>query len=692
MLSESKNEILTAAGTGFELCLMGVKLSIVIPAHNEEYRLPPMLKSYARFFSARMGDDFEILVVVNGSRDCTVDVACEIAKGFSQIKVIDEPRQIGKGGAIILGVKQARGEWIGFVDADGATSAEEFERLYRCGLSLDGVIGSRWKRGAQVNIKQTGMRLLSSRLFNGLTRLLLGLIYKDTQCGAKIFKIEAWRTILPHIGTTRFAFDVDVLFQLKRNGFSILEEATVWSDVAGSKVKIMNTSFEMFCAVIRMRLLYSPFRVVVKWYDLFLAKPVEFLLRDELFRHASLLFSASIIAAFGNIGFQMIVGRVLPKSEFALLATFLALFIMASRPLSTLQTAMTHYTSLLVQENHGGVVKRLLKKWVSLTGVVSVVLSAVCIVFARQIAGFFHLERVSPVVVSALALPVIFVEPVLSGALQGLQRFTWSSAAGISNALGRVLFGGLFVLLLYPACGWALAGHVGGMYVSLLVGVTGLLLWAFKQKRDDSELPSFRFYLSQCFFIQICAGFLLTGDVVLVKHYLPNDFDFAFAATVGRMVAFMAASVAMAMFPKVASAGTFSAEHRSLYLRAQLYTWVFVGGSLVICLFFPAVFHRVIFGITEPSRDLIWLTRWMGLAMAAAASLNLNVSLLLAQRRFKLLSSVVICAAFYFVTACLFHTSSYVIAGFAGVANLVALIVTTIGILKTKDVCLEESN
>ena len=643
-----------------------------------------MLAAFAGYFGRNLKGDHEILVVANGCTDHTAALAREIAEQYPpQVKVIEELGRIGKGGAVIRGVHQAYGDWIGFVDADGATSPEEFKRLFDRAQADGGggIIASRWKKGSTVNVPQKGLRLLSSRLFNLMIRVLLGLKFVDTQCGAKIFKADAWRRILPEVGTTRFAFDVDVLYQLKRQGIQIREEPTVWNDVEGSKVRIFNTSFDMFCAVVRMRLLFSPLRFMVIWYEHFLSKAVEFCLRDDLFRHASLLFFASILAAFGNVGFQMIVGRALPQAEYALLATFLALFAIISRPLGTLSTAMTHYTSLLIQENKSGVVERLFRKWVIRAGMVSVILSAICVVFSKEIAGFFHLERIAPIVVSALALPALFVGPVLGGLLRGLQRFALVSIGGISNALGRVVFGGFFVWMLFPACGWALAGHVAGLYVSLIVFGAVLIPWMLKNKWDGEKLPSFRLYLLQCFFIQISIAVLMTGDVVMVKHYLPDEMDFAYAATLGRTIAFMALSVAAAMFPKVVSSGGFTTQHRALYLRSQLYTSGFVGISLILCMLFPAHIHRLLFGIVEPSSGLLTLTRWMAVVMAIATLLNINVNLLLAQRRFKSLYFVVASALVYLLVVHLYHPSAVAIVMVCGVSNLVALVVTTCVIL-----------
>ncbi len=661
-----------------------MQLSVVIPAHNEGKRLPPVLEAYAAFLHAKMGDAAEIILVANGCTDDTALVAEGIAEKHANIRIIDEPRRIGKGGAVILGAKEACGEYIGFVDADGATAPDEFFRLYQKAQGRDGVIASRWMKGSDIVIPQRTMRLLSSRMFNWVTRILLGLRYKDTQCGAKIFKAEAWKTILPNIGTTRFAFDVDILYQLKRNNYTVAEEPTIWRDIEGSKVRFFSSSLDMFLAIVRMRLVFSPFKFTVQLYDKFLARIVEFLRRDSLFCHAMMMFMASMVANVCNVTFQMVVVRALSPIDYALLATFLSLFAIVARPLGTLATATTHYTSLLMKEGRLGTVKRLVRKWILIAGIPSMVCSAICIIFARQIAAFFDLERVAPVVVSAAALPALFLAPVVGGAMRGMQQFAWASVASAAGAIGRVSIGVGLVLLLYPACGWALLGHVGGAYLNLLISLTALLVLIIRFPADHEKLPSFRLYIAQCFFIQFGMALLINGDVVFVKHFLPAETDFAKAATLGRMVVFLTASVTMAMFPKVTSAGEFSKEHREIYLRGVAYTCVFLAVSFVFCLFFPHFLHRFLFRVLEPSSELIAQTRWIAVVMALAVLLGINNSLLLAQRRFKASSIVVVSALLYYGGVQLFHGNTFEIIAVAGVANLLGLVVTTRSILKRK--------
>lgn len=244
-----------------------MKLSIIIPAHNEEHRLPPVLKAYAEFFSEKMGDDVEIIIVANNCSDATTEVAEEVAERYPQIKVITNPNNIGKGGAVTLGARAATGERIGFVDADGATSPEAFDELVENIGSAGCIIASRWMKGSVVEPKQPFSRRIASRLFNIMVNVMFGFRVSDTQCGAKLFSREAMQAILPNLGITQWAFDVDMLFHVRLGGFQIIEISTIWRDAAGSKVKVVRASCEMTVALVRLRLIHSPFKWVVGFYN-----------------------------------------------------------------------------------------------------------------------------------------------------------------------------------------------------------------------------------------------------------------------------------------------------------------------------------------------------------------------------------------------------------------------------------------
>ena len=248
-----------------------VKLSIVIPACNEEGRIGRMLDAYLPHFTDRYGNQVEFVIVVNNSTDATESIIADYMRKWPSVRYISEAEKIGKGGALMRGFREVSGELVGFCDADGSTPPSAFQDLVDQIGDAGAIIASRWCRGAEVSPKQPLPRRIASRIFNFLVRVLFGLKLTDTQCGAKLMRSEALMRVLPDLGITRWAFDVDLLFQLKRAGFRIAEVPTVWRDIEGSKVEIVRTSVEMFVALTRLRLIYSPLKRIVTVYDRYVA-------------------------------------------------------------------------------------------------------------------------------------------------------------------------------------------------------------------------------------------------------------------------------------------------------------------------------------------------------------------------------------------------------------------------------------
>ncbi len=249
-------------------------IAIIIPAHNEEKRIGETLDRYGKYFEnlkkKKEIDDFEIIVVINNTHDRTEDVVKPFCKRFPEIRYLNF-KEGGKGFAIIRGFKDAiekNSDLIGFVDADMATPPEAFHDLVKNIKDCDGVIASRWMKKSIIKMKQTMLRQITSRVFNFLTRSILLLPFKDTQCGAKLFKRKAIQSVIDEIGTTRWAFDIDLLYRMKMKHYKIKEVPAVWEDKADSKLNLKRVPLQMFSAVIRLRLTYSPLRFIVRAYDL----------------------------------------------------------------------------------------------------------------------------------------------------------------------------------------------------------------------------------------------------------------------------------------------------------------------------------------------------------------------------------------------------------------------------------------
>jgi len=246
-------------------------LSIIIPAYNEEKRIGKTLEAYASYFRDKKNlkeiDDFELLVVLNGCRDNTLKIVNEYKRKFNEINYLDFKKS-GKGFAIIEGFKHAlsRGfELIGFVDADMATSPESFYDLVKKIKGYEGAIASRGLR--ESSVKTSFARKLTNRGFNFVVRIFLFLPFKDTQCGAKLFKKEALSEIINDLGITAWAFDIDLLYRLIKKGFRIKEIPTIWEDKAGSKLDLVVIPFKMFSSIVRLRILNSPLKFIIRLYD-----------------------------------------------------------------------------------------------------------------------------------------------------------------------------------------------------------------------------------------------------------------------------------------------------------------------------------------------------------------------------------------------------------------------------------------
>ena len=239
-------------------------LLLLIPAYNEEARIEPVLRDYARFFKEHYPGKFQMVVVLNGCRDNTLGVVARVAQDFPAVGWLDFPAPIGKGGALIEGLKLAgHADLIGYVDADGATPPHAFLELVEKTGAADCVIGSRWLPGAVIHQSQAGKRQFASRVFHFIVQTLFWLNIRDTQCGAKVIQRAAVEKIHPHLLIADMAFDINLLVALKRAGFKILEVPTEWTDQAGSKVALGRSSLTMLLSVIRIRLIYWPWLYIL---------------------------------------------------------------------------------------------------------------------------------------------------------------------------------------------------------------------------------------------------------------------------------------------------------------------------------------------------------------------------------------------------------------------------------------------
>ncbi len=233
---------------------------LLIPAYNEEARIEPVLREYAEYYRNNAEVECQLVVVLNGCVDDTIGVVKRVAETNAEVSWLEFPGPIGKGGALIEGLKLAPlADFIGYVDADGATSPKAFHDLVKLRDQAECVIASRWLPGAVLHQQQTGKRQFASRVFHFIVQSLFWLNIKDTQCGAKVMRREVIEKVHPSLCIADMAFDINLLYAIKRAGFKILEVPTEWTDKMGSKVVLGRTSLTMLLSIIRLRLVHSPF-------------------------------------------------------------------------------------------------------------------------------------------------------------------------------------------------------------------------------------------------------------------------------------------------------------------------------------------------------------------------------------------------------------------------------------------------
>jgi dolichyl-phosphate beta-glucosyltransferase len=232
------------------------ELSIVIPAYNEEKRLPRALVRISQYFAEQRNASgaVEILVVDDGSTDATAAVAQDWSHRIPGLRVLSNGRNRGKGYSVRHGMLEARGRIALFTDADLSSPIEELPKLLvAISAGNEAAIGSRAIDRSLIETHQSPYRELAGIIFNGFVRLFTRLPFHDTQCGFKAFVVESSRVVFQQQRIERFGFDPEVLFLAKRHGLRAAEVPVRWAHDPATKVHVVRDSLLMFGDLIYIR-------------------------------------------------------------------------------------------------------------------------------------------------------------------------------------------------------------------------------------------------------------------------------------------------------------------------------------------------------------------------------------------------------------------------------------------------------
>jgi len=229
------------------------QLSIVIPAYNESLRIESALDRVMTCVTEQ-GWDAEVLVVDDGSTDDTSEIVQRWMDRFDRLHLIKNPGNRGKGYSVRNGLLQAAGDVVMFTDADLSSPMEEANRLLAAiAGGADVAIGSRWMDRTRQTIHQPLYRQFFGRCFNAVTRLVMGLPYKDTQCGFKAFRRSAAQIIFRLQRIERWGFDPEILFIARKLKYTVREVPVTWGHDERSRMSYLKDGLKMLedMAVIR---------------------------------------------------------------------------------------------------------------------------------------------------------------------------------------------------------------------------------------------------------------------------------------------------------------------------------------------------------------------------------------------------------------------------------------------------------
>ncbi|HST08738.1 MAG TPA: dolichyl-phosphate beta-glucosyltransferase, partial [Terriglobales bacterium] len=232
---------------------MPTAYSIVIPAYNESARIRATLDRVLAHICDRQWDA-EVLVVDDGSRDDTAHIVASYAAQHPSLHLIENPGNRGKGYSVRSGMLHASGEILLFSDADLSSPIEEADKLFAAlAAGADVAIGSRWLRTELQTQRQSLHRQLFGRIFNLALRIVLGLPYRDTQCGFKAFTQRAAKAIFPRQHIERWGFDPEILFLTRKFGMKVEEVPVEWAHSEDTRINPMRDGIRMFIEMLRVR-------------------------------------------------------------------------------------------------------------------------------------------------------------------------------------------------------------------------------------------------------------------------------------------------------------------------------------------------------------------------------------------------------------------------------------------------------
>lgn len=388
--------------------------------------------------------------------------------------------------------------------------------------------------------------------------------------------------------------------------------------------------------------------------------------KHKLIKHGSIMMAATVIAGAFNYAYHIVMARMLGPGPdgYPVLFSLMALYMMITLPANTIQTVVSKYISSFKALEQKGKMSFLLHRFFKKLGSCFFIFLITYLLLSKFIAGFLHIDQLSPVVLTGLTLFFALLYPLNFGTLQGLQRFVGLGSSYVTGAISRVVLSFIFVYF-----GLGVSGALLGSLLSVL-SVYFITFWLVKDvwavRPYDKDIGKSDIYK---YFVPVAVAYILFGiityvDAIIVKHYFKDSFlpgYYSMVSMIGKAFLFLPMAFAGVMFPKVSHDYTLGKDTRVLLYKSILYGFLGCLLGMIVCISFPRLLIHMLLRSQDISAEtyliMIPLFRMIGLAVTPYGLICILVNYQLARHQYKFLPLFILGAVIQVTLLILFHTS-----------------------------------
>lgn len=369
------------------------------------------------------------------------------------------------------------------------------------------------------------------------------------------------------------------------------------------------------------------------------------------------MFTASSIASFFNLLYQLVMLKVMPREQFASLNSLISLLVILSVPAAAFTTMVTKHVSSYRARNNIEHLKAVWQKITRHTFYFSLGVFSLIILFRQHIALFLHLDSLWSIVILGLMFFFSCVSSVVTGGLQGLERFKWLALIGLSAGFLKLFFSFVLVKSINDML---LAGLIG----FLLPTVLGIVfsLWPLRfliqgLSKEKVEVKGLYLYVFPVLMVSLCFALVTNVDLVLVKHFFGREAqDYSVAQMVGKIILSIPGAIYMVMFSRVSNLYAVKISSREILKRSLIYTFILSFSAVALYNLFPGLIFKILAG--GANKEVVLLGRLFSLSMFFYALSNVLCIYQLSIERYGFIKMLVPIVILQIIAICLFHQTT----------------------------------